>query len=84
MNNNEKMKLFLLGKTFAIEIPRDMPAAPLCIMIAKHKSYTQLMSYEIPTAIPSKTACAPSPIIKINGVIFSKQVDYFFISYGYI
>jgi hypothetical protein len=40
MNNNEKMKLFLLGKTFAIEMPRDIPAAPLCIMIAKHKSYT--------------------------------------------
>lgn len=40
INNNENIKLFLFGNTFAIEIPRDMPAAPLCNTIAKHKSYT--------------------------------------------
>jgi hypothetical protein len=84
MNNSEKMKLFLFGNTLAIEIPRDIPAAPLCIIIAKHKSYTWLMSFEMPTAIPSNIACAPSPIINIKGVIFSKHDDYFPISYGYI
>jgi len=38
MNNKENIKLFLFGNTFAIEIPKDMPAAPLCNIIAKHKS----------------------------------------------
>ena len=40
INSNEKIKLFLFGNTFAIEIPRDIPAAPLCKTIAKHNSYT--------------------------------------------
>jgi hypothetical protein len=82
INKSEKMKLFLFGNTFAIEIPKDMPAAPLCIMIAKHKSYTWFISLEMPTAIPSNIACAPSPIINIKGVILSKQVYYTSFDYG--
>jgi hypothetical protein len=38
IKSNAKMKLFLLGKTLAIDIPSDIPAAPLCIIIARHNN----------------------------------------------
>ena len=66
-------KFYSSGKVLAMEIPSDIPAAPLCIAIATANKKTSAGFYEIPSASPSKTECVPKPINKINGVIFSRH-----------
>ena len=44
------------GKAWAMDIPKAIPAAPLCMTIANAKSKTSLASPEILRASPSKTA----------------------------
>ena len=68
------MSLLLLGKVFAMLIPRDIPAAPLCMNIAIINGYMSLSLLVIPTAKPSKIACTPSAIIRTKGVIFYTHV----------
>jgi hypothetical protein len=54
-----------------MEIPRDIPAAPLCKTIARAKMRTSLVSPEIPTARPSKIECVPRPINRTKGVMLA-------------
>ena len=41
------------GKAFAIEVPKDIPAAPLCMTIASVNIATLSIYFPMPTAIPS-------------------------------
>ena len=69
--------LFSSGKVFAILIPRDIPAAPLCITMASAKISTFFISLFSPRASPSKMACVPRPTSKTKGVKLLRQLGFF-------
>lgn len=62
-------KFYSSGKVWAIEMPSDMPAAPLCMMMATAKMRTSDALPEMPRARPSKIAWVPNPINSTKGVI---------------
>lgn len=64
-------KFLSSGKVLAIEIPRAIPAAPLCKTIAVANKRTSYDLSESPNANPSNIAWVPSPMSRINGVMFA-------------
>jgi len=72
--------LKLFGKVFTSEMPRELPAAPLCTRIAITMLMTEASSYWRPRARPSKIECTDKAIMRINGVILGQQLPFFFYS----
>lgn len=72
-----RQRLKSLGKVFTSEMPRDDEAAPLWMTIASNMLITEGMSGYRPRAKPSKIECTESAIIKMNGVMFGQQLDFF-------
>ena len=75
-----RQSLKSVGKVLTREIPRELDAAPLWMMIAMSMFKTEAISLCRPRARPSKTECTESASNKMNGVMLGQQLVFFLIS----
>ena len=73
-------------KVFCMDIPSDIPAAPLWRKIASAITAVYYVVLFRPRDKPSNKEWIPRPIIRINGVILSRQLAHpvFLMSFFYL
>lgn len=67
-NRSKRTWLSLSGKALAMEVPRAIPAAPLCNTMAIVSNKTDSISFLIPRAMPSNSEWTPRPMSRTYGV----------------